>query len=124
VTAKSVWKMTHDELVGEIATICKELGLTIQYWPDSRRAWSRGWPDLVIVGRALLFREVKTQEDGLDTEQWQWADRLARAGQDWGVWRPSHLARGNVRTELEKISDGRGLRALLPLRRRLVSPRV
>ncbi len=104
MSAKSVWKMTHDELIAEIGTVCKDLNLTMQYWPDSRRAWSRGWPDLVIVGRALLFREVKTQDDDVDQAQWWWGGLLARAAQDWAVWRPGDLASGRVQEQLQQIA--------------------
>jgi hypothetical protein len=104
MTAKSVWKMHHDELVEQAAIICDEFGVTLQYWPDSRRARSRGFPDLLIAGRAILYREIKTMEDGVEQAQWEWADRLTSAGQDWAVWRPTHFANGSVRKELAAIA--------------------
>jgi hypothetical protein len=96
--------MTHDELIGEAAKICRDFAVTIQYWPDSRRAWSRGWPDLVLAGAALLFREIKTQDDNLDQEQWDWGERLTVAAQDWKVWRPRDFVSGLVRREIAGIA--------------------
>lgn len=50
-----------------------------------------GFPDLVIVlpGRGVLWRELKTARGRLSREQQVWLAQLQAAGQDAKVWRPA-----------------------------------
>lgn len=55
---------------------------------DSRRS-TPGFPDLVLVGRRVLYRELKSTRGRLTSDQQKWLDRLTSAGADADVWRPA-----------------------------------
>ena len=60
--------------------------------PDSRRATSSGFPDLVLAhsGHArLVFAELKTNKGRVRPEQKQWLWTLEQAGQEVYVLRPA-----------------------------------
>lgn len=64
--------------------------LEVQHFPVVTGCWSKGWPDLVIVGPGgVLWAEVKTARGRLEPGQWAWGDRLLAAGQWWVVWGPA-----------------------------------
>jgi hypothetical protein len=97
--------MTHAELIAQILALCRKHRLQAFYWPDSRKARRRGWPDLMIGGPAgWRFREVKTPFDRLSSEQRQVGYLLAAAGLNWDVWRPADLASGQIEDELRVLS--------------------
>ena len=51
-----------------------------------------GFPDLVLVkGKRILWRELKTEQGTLTDEQHEWQGRLLWAGADWAIWRPSMM---------------------------------
>lgn len=63
----------------------------------SRKGWrtpvqgpgSKGFPDLVLLkGKRLLVRELKTDKGRLFAEQEEWLADLQEAGVDAGVWTP------------------------------------
>lgn len=56
--------------------------------PDSRRS-NPGFPDLVLVGRYVVFAELKTDKGRVSEKQREWLTRLNAAGQKAYVWRPS-----------------------------------
>jgi hypothetical protein len=97
--------MTHADLVDLIFLRCKDLGLRYHYCPDARHCQGQpGWLDLTIVGKWVLYREVKS-EDGratraqLDTLGW-----LRRARCNVGIWRPEDWESGLIARELEEIA--------------------
>lgn len=51
-----------------------------------------GWPDLVLVGPRVLFRELKTETGRVSPAQEEWLADLTAAGVDAGVWKPSDWA--------------------------------
>jgi hypothetical protein len=62
-----------------------------------------GFPDWVIVGRAVLYRELKSPFGELTRAQRDWGFALQHAGADWAVWRPVDLASGRIAGELAAI---------------------
>ena len=61
---------------------------------------TKGFPDLLLVGPTVMFRELKKELGKLSSDQEQWRDALIAAGADWGIWRPSDLRRGRVVAQL------------------------
>ena len=94
--------MTEQGLQAAVIQFCRVLGISWYHTYDSRRS-NKGWPDLVLCGRGLLHRELKSEQGKLTAEQERWGDRLRRAGADWAVWRPSDLRSGRIQQELLAI---------------------
>jgi hypothetical protein len=94
--------MTEGELQKAVTDLCKLYGLRYHHQRYSIGSGA-GWPDLVIAGRSLLFRELKRETGQQTPAQSNWGLWLSHAGQDWDVWRPSDLASGRVQRELEAI---------------------
>ncbi len=60
------------------------------YWTHYSKHSPAGFPDLVLVrGRVLLMRELKTDRGRLTVAQAHWLMALQAAGVDADVWRPS-----------------------------------
>jgi VRR-NUC domain len=71
-----------------VVALAKAAGWTLYHPYDSRKS-APGWPDLVLMrGREVLFRELKTDSGRTTAEQREWLDGLEAAGQDVEVWRP------------------------------------
>lgn len=96
----------HARLIGRILAVAHEFAdLEAFYWPDSRQAIRRGWPDLAVIGpHGQLFREVKTAFGVLSAEQRQLGYLMEAGALNWAVWRPRDLASGRVRAECQEIS--------------------
>lgn len=69
-------------------------------WATAVAADGAGFPDLVLVRKRTLFRELKTDRGRLSHAQDQWHARLHDAGADVGVWRPRDWER--INRELSK----------------------
>lgn len=80
--------MTEKELQNMVLEACKVLRLQVYHTHDSRRS-QPGFPDLVIVGRAVEFWELKSETGKVTPEQREWQDRLRTAGATSEVFRPS-----------------------------------
>ena len=93
--------MTEAELLSQVREKCGELGL-YTYHTDNSFGCEKGWPDLVIVGSRVLFRELKAATM-LTPEQRDTGWKLKRAGQDWAVWWPKDLGNGNIERQLQAI---------------------
>lgn len=99
--------MTGAQINQIITELLAEHNLAGVHHPDSRRAAAagHGWPDWVIVGRRILFREVKGHNDVLRPHQRRMARYIMLGGGDWAVWGPADFyPRGRARRELEQIS--------------------
>ena len=105
-TAKLIPESDWQETVMDYARL---KGWKVVHFHDSRRqrggklvgdADAAGWPDLVLIrGRHVLFRELKTERGRLSGPQAEMLDALRGAGQDAGVWLPSDWE--TVERELE-----------------------
>jgi hypothetical protein len=73
---------------------------------------TKGFPDLMIVGRSIIFRELKRELGKLDPEQESWRGWLLNTGADWAVWRPSDIRSGRVEAELKAVAFGLTLPAM------------
>ena len=94
--------MSEAELQRLVAELCARLGLAHYHTYDSRRS-EPGWPDSVIVGTAILFRELKSAEGVVSPDQRRWGSRIVRAGGDWAVWRPVDWRNMTIMTQLVSI---------------------
>ena len=79
--------VTERELLDAVRDACRWAGLLCYHTHDSRRS-EPGWPDLVVVGKSVLYRELKSDRGRLTPDQRTWLDRLSQAGADADVWRP------------------------------------
>ena len=95
--------MTETDLMAAVRTACRHLRLLAYHTHDSRRS-EPGFPDLVIVGRRVIYRELKTQRGRLRPEQRAWLAALQEAGQDADVWRPSDWQSGRITRELQAVA--------------------
>ena len=80
--------MTEAQLQALIREACRWHQLLVYHPYDSRRS-EAGYPDLTIVGKSVLFRELKSDRGRLTHVQDTWLRRLAAAGLDSDVWRPA-----------------------------------
>ena len=63
-----------------------------------------GWPDSVIIGTKVIFRELKAEHGQLSPDQRAIGGKLkAAAGADWAVWRPRDWLSGDIETELRLL---------------------
>jgi hypothetical protein len=98
--------MSEAELQRLVADLCAQLGLHHYHTHDSRGS-EGGFPDSVIVGTAILFREIKSRDGVLKPAQRRWGSRIERSGGNWAVWRPVDWYSGVIRLQLEAISEPR-----------------
>jgi hypothetical protein len=94
--------MPEAELQAAVVKLCKVLGVRWHHHHYSIGS-KAGWPDLVLVGRGILFRELKREGKDPTPAQAEWGDWLAAGGGNWAVWRPSDLHSGLILRELEAI---------------------
>lgn len=116
MTARDAMRMSEDELLRNVLELCSYLGITTAHFRPARteHGWrtavqgdGKGFPDLVLVGgRRLAFRELKSARGQLDADQRRWRDYLLDAGQDWALWRPAEWSSGAIPAELKALSKG------------------
>lgn len=97
--------LTESELLQLIRDRCNELGLLWFHSYDSRADRLRGWPDLVIVGHGILFRELKSASGNLASAQQDWGKGIKGAGGDFAVWRVQDWDSGLVQRELRELAE-------------------
>jgi hypothetical protein len=90
------------ELDRRVRDLQRVYGLLGFHCADSRGSVA-GFPDWVIVGRAVLFRELKSTHGELERPQNLWRFALVHAGADYAVWRPADLLSGRIDRELAAI---------------------
>ena len=80
--------MSEAEWQASLIKSAKELGYKAYHTYRSVKS-ERGFPDLVLVGRRVLFIECKTQKGKATDAQRDWLHALKAAGELGYVWRPS-----------------------------------
>jgi hypothetical protein len=95
--------MKHKQLETTVRKLIRDRRLYAYEAGDSRRA-VRGWPDFVVLGSRVLWREIKTTDGQLTSEQRHVGYLLIAAGQDWAVWRECDLVSGRIARELGSIA--------------------
>ena len=82
--------LTEKEWQQQVVSLARTLNYAVYHTFDSRRS-QPGFPDLVLIGRKLLFIECKSERGKLSEAQERWLDMLRRAGAEAYVLRPSDL---------------------------------
>ena len=100
-----------------VLDMCKLLHLHVAHFPkvqDARGRWrtpveadAAGFPDLVIAGVTVLWRELKVQGRKPRPGQSEWLRRLEAAGQDVAVWDEHDLASGLIYAQLRACAGKR-----------------
>jgi hypothetical protein len=92
----------YDSLLAHTRKTIRDMNLWAYHTKRSDRS-DKGWPDLVIIGTKLIYRELKTEEGKLTPEQLDIIGRLEAAGQNVDVWRPTDWYSGRIIAELNDI---------------------
>ena len=79
--------LTEAQLLTCVRKAARVYGVLCYHTHDSRRS-EAGFPDLVLVGRRVLFRELKARNGRLSGWQKDWMRQLREADADVAVWRP------------------------------------
>lgn len=90
--------MTEAQLLQAVRDVAKLRGWLAYHTHDSRRS-EPGFPDLVLVHPRtgdLVVAELKATKGRVSHAQQAWIDALAAAGITVHVWRPAHLAGGQI----------------------------
>jgi hypothetical protein len=94
--------MTERQLMQSVIDLCRIFHLLCYHTRDSRGS-SSGFPDLVIVGSAVLFAELKSQHGKPTIDQGVWRDGIREAAGMWALWRPEQWHSGEIRGILESL---------------------
>lgn len=91
--------MREERLTAQIQALSRKLKLLSYHNYDSRR-YQAGFPDLVLIGKRVLVRELKIGNCRLTREQEKYLDAFAAAGIDTSVWRDSDYHSGRIEREM------------------------
>ena len=104
-------RMSEDDLLRAVVDLASLYGILVHHSRPARtaRGWAtaivghKGLPDLILVGgRGVLIRELKSAKGRTTPEQEEWLSRFRLAGQDAAVWRPRDWP-ARIKEELEAI---------------------
>jgi hypothetical protein len=95
-------RMDERTLQQLVADLCKTLRLR-HFHPLNSKGMTAGWPDSVIVGTKVIYRELKSAHGHPTAEQRAVGDALKAAGQDWAVWTPAQWLDGTIERELRLL---------------------
>lgn len=94
--------MSEDQLLTAVTDLAHLFGLLVHHETDSRKS-PKGLPDLIIVGRTVVWLELKSQIGRIRPEQQVWLERLTQAGEQARVIRPTDWLDGTVEQLLREI---------------------
>ena len=95
-------RMPERELQQLVTDLCRLLGLP-HFHVRHSRGMTAGWPDSVIIGTRVIYRELKAEHGQLSPDQRAIGDKLRAAGADWKVWRPRDWLSGDIERELRLL---------------------
>lgn len=96
--------MSEEQLEAKVKDMARKHGLVPFDQGDARRQKVRGWPDLVIIGgRDILYRELKTERGLITLEQRRVGSLLAKGGGNWSTWRPHDLIDGTIERQIAEV---------------------
>jgi hypothetical protein len=90
-------------LEAHVRKLIADLGL-FGYHPRNSKGSQAGWPDWVIVGTRIIYRELKSEHGTVSPEQRHVGELITRAGGNWAVWRPSDLLSRKIEKELTELA--------------------
>jgi hypothetical protein len=96
-----------DSLDAHVRRLMTDLGLFGFHVRNSRGS-EPGWPDWVIIGNRIIYRELKTEHGVLSPAQRAVGARITRAGGSWAVWRPRDLLNGTIARQLAELTAVQG----------------
>lgn len=97
--------MTEAQLAHAVRDLARRYKVRAVHLPDSRGAiGAAGMPDWILIGSAVIWRELKTAMGTLEGDQVAWKYELLTARQDWDIWRPLDLETGRIAQELQAIA--------------------
>lgn len=108
MTADELEQMTEGERMDEahlqrlVASLCHVLGVGHYHPSDSRRS-EAGFPDSVMWGARMMFRELKSENGRPSRAQLRVGAELRAAGADWSIWRPEDWYSGRIEREIRGI---------------------
>jgi len=82
--------IVEKEWARQVAELAALTGFARYHTYRSKRSPS-GFPDEVFVRERILFAELKREKTRPTPDQVEWLDKLARAGGEVYLWRPSDL---------------------------------
>lgn len=87
-----------------VRALSADLQLSVSHYPDSRRCWLKGEPDLRFYTlRKIVHVELKAEDGDLSPEQRRLRYRILAFGGDWRLWTPTDLLSGRIAAELNEI---------------------
>lgn len=95
--------MSEAQLQESVRQYCATLGL-FHFHVLNSKGCEPGWPDSTIIGRRIIYRELKSQFGRLTSEQTAVGYKIQAAGGNWRIWRPSDLLDGTIAAELAEVA--------------------
>jgi len=95
-------RMPEKELQQLVTDLCRLLGLP-HFHVRHSAGMTAGWPDSVIIGTRVIYRELKSEHGQLSPDQRAIGGKLSAAGADGKVWRPRDWLSGGIERELRLL---------------------
>jgi hypothetical protein len=96
--------VTEAQFTRDVLALARKHGVLAHHCRDSRHCEGNpGFLDLVLVGRKVLFAELKLEDGDTSADQDLWIWHLERATANWVLLRPADLESGAIEQILEAI---------------------